>query len=83
MIKAVVPHLRKPGRIINISSIGARIGPSHMSLYAASKAAIEGMTRALAHELGGAGHTVNVVAPGAVESDMMGEAPEGTYFTCM
>ncbi|KAF1365127.1 NAD(P)-binding protein, partial [Lizonia empirigonia] len=67
LIKAVVPHLGKPGRIINLSSVGARIGPPKMSLYAASKAAIEGMTKSLAHELGDAGYTVNAVAPGSVD----------------
>jgi 3-oxoacyl-[acyl-carrier protein] reductase len=73
LTKAVVPHLRKPGRIINMSSVGARIGPPKLSLYAASKAAIEGMTKSLAHELGDAGHTVNAVAPGPVESDMLAD----------
>ncbi|KAJ4315723.1 hypothetical protein N0V94_005806 [Neodidymelliopsis sp. IMI 364377] len=76
MIKAVVPHLRKPGRIINMSSVGAHIGPAKMSLYVASKAAIEGMTKSLAHELGDAGHTVNAVAPGPVESDMLNDVPK-------
>lgn len=76
MIKAVLPYFRKPGRIINMSSVGARIGPPKMSLYAASKAAIEGMTKSLAQELGDAGHTVNAVAPGPVESEMLGDVPE-------
>jgi 3-oxoacyl-[acyl-carrier protein] reductase len=73
---AVVPHLRAPGRIINMSSIGARTGAANMSLYCSSKAAIEGMTRALAQELGDAGHTVNAVAPGPVESDMLEGVPK-------
>lgn len=47
-----------------------------MSLYAASKAAIEGMTKSLAHELGDAGHTVNAVAPGPVESEMLDDVPK-------
>ncbi|KZM23390.1 3-oxoacyl-[acyl-carrier-protein] reductase [Ascochyta rabiei] len=76
LIKAVVPHLRKRGRIINMSSVGAHIGPPKMSLYAASKAAVEGMTKSLAHELGDAGHTVNAVAPGPVESDMLDDVPK-------
>jgi 3-oxoacyl-[acyl-carrier protein] reductase len=73
---AVVPHLRAPGRIINISSIGARTGIANLSLYCSSKAAIEGMTRALAMELGEAGHTVNAVAPGPTESDMLEDVPK-------
>jgi 3-oxoacyl-[acyl-carrier protein] reductase len=73
---AVVPHLRAPGRIINMSSIGARTGVANLSLYCSSKAAIEGMTRALAMELGEAGHTVNAVAPGPTESDMLGDVPK-------
>lgn len=76
LTKAVVPHLRKPGRIINMSSVGARIGPPKLSLYAASKAAIEGLTKSLAHELGDAGHTVNAVAPGPVESEMLADVPK-------
>lgn len=76
MTAAVVPHLRAPGRIINLSSVGARFGPPGLALYAASKAAIEGMTRSLAHELGGAGHTVNAVAPGPTESEMLDDVPK-------
>jgi 3-oxoacyl-[acyl-carrier protein] reductase len=76
MTKAVVPHLRAPGRIINMSSVGARIGPPKFALYAASKAAIEGMTRSLAQELGDAGHTVNAVAPGPTESEMLDDVPK-------
>jgi 3-oxoacyl-[acyl-carrier protein] reductase len=72
---AVVPHLRAPGRIINMSSVGARRCFANLALYAGSKAAIEGITRSLAHELGGAGHTVNAVAPGPVESEMLADVP--------
>lgn len=73
---AVVPHLRAPGRIINMSSVGARMCFANLSLYAGSKAAIEGITRSLAQELGGAGHTVNAVAPGPVESEMLTDVPK-------
>lgn len=76
MIKAVVPRLRAPGRIINLSSAGARSGFERLSLYCASKAALEGLTRSLATELGHQGHTVNCVAPGPVDStDMVGSVP--------
>jgi len=76
MTKAVVPHLRAPGRIIMMSSVGSKIGPPQMALYAGSKAAIEGITRSLAQELGGAGHTVNAVAPGPTESEMLDDVPK-------
>jgi len=76
MTKAVVPHLRAPGRIINLSSVGARAGFENLTLYAASKAALEGMTRALAAELGHQGHTVNAVASGPVKSEMLDDVPK-------
>ena len=75
MAKAVIPHLRKPGRIINLSSVGGRSGFSHLWAYAASKAAIEAMTRVLATEIGGDGHTANAVGPGPVASDMLDNIP--------
>ncbi|KAF2685678.1 NAD(P)-binding protein [Lentithecium fluviatile CBS 122367] len=76
MTKAVVPHLRAPGRIVNLSSVGARSGFEDMALYSASKAALEGMTRGLAAELGHHGHTVNCVAPGPVKSEMLDGVPK-------
>lgn len=76
MAKAVVPHLRAPGRIINISSVGARSGFENLAMYSASKAALEGLTRGLAAELGAVGHTVNAVAPGPVKSDMLDDVPQ-------
>lgn len=76
LTKAVAPHLRAPGRIINLSSVGGRSGFEHLALYSASKAAVEGLTRGLAAELGHAGHTVNAVAPGPVKSDMLDDVPE-------
>ncbi|KAF2658049.1 NAD(P)-binding protein [Lophiostoma macrostomum CBS 122681] len=76
MTKAVVPHLQAPGRIINMSSVGARSGLSKLALYCASKAAVEGLTRCLAAELGELGHTVNTVAPGPTESEMLDNVPK-------
>lgn len=58
------------GRIINISSIIASTGFSGLSVYAASKAGLEGFTRSLSRELGRAKVTVNCVAPGYMETDM-------------
>lgn len=69
--QAVVPHLRRPGRIINISSIVARTGGPLYAVYAASKAGVEGFTRALAAALGPYGHSVNAVLPGLTATDML------------
>ena len=61
---------RRAGRIINISSIIASTGFHGLSVYAASKAGLEGFTRSLSREIGKAGLTVNCVAPGYMETDM-------------
>jgi 3-oxoacyl-[acyl-carrier protein] reductase len=61
---------QKSGRIINVSSIVARIGRPGQTNYGASKAGIEGITRSLALELGHRGITVNAVAPGYIDTDM-------------
>ena len=58
------------GRIINISSVVASSGNAGQTNYAASKAGIEGFTRALAIEIGSRGITVNAVAPGFIDTDM-------------
>ncbi|KAK4495289.1 hypothetical protein PRZ48_013619 [Zasmidium cellare] len=77
MLQATLPHLRRPGRIINISSVGARAGFPGTGTYSASKAALEGYTRNWAAELGGDGTTVNAVNPGPVESEMLDQvSPE-------
>lgn len=75
LLQAALPHLRRPGRIINLSSVGARAHFPGLSAYQASKAAIEGFTRGWAMELGGDGTTVNCVAPGPVESEMLEAVP--------
>lgn len=61
------------GRVINLSSVSATQGGRGQANYAASKAAVEGMTRSLACELGKRNITVNCVAPGIVETDMTQE----------
>lgn len=58
------------GRIINISSVVAQMGNAGQTNYAASKAGMEGFSRALAREIGSRGVTVNCIAPGFIETDM-------------
>lgn len=74
MTQAVLPHLRGPGRIINIGSVLGRIGHPGSSVYSATKAALEALTRGWASELGATGHTVNVIARALTETDMMARA---------
>lgn len=76
LCQEVLPYLRSPGRIINVSSVGARLGFKELSLYCSSKAAVEGMTRCFAAELGHRGHTVNAVNPGPVQTDVLDGIPQ-------
>jgi 3-oxoacyl-[acyl-carrier protein] reductase len=70
--RAVIPHFvhRKQGRIVTISSMWGQVGASCEAAYSASKAAVIGLTRALAKELGPSGIPVNCVAPGVIDTDM-------------
>lgn len=70
LIQALAPHLRDGGRIVNISSMGARAAYATMPVYAPAKAALDVLTRNLALELGPRGITVNSVMPGATATDM-------------
>ncbi len=72
LIKFAVPPMKeaKFGRIINISSGIALTGREHNVNYAASKAALHGLTKSLAKELGPFNITVNIIAPGLVETPM-------------
>jgi len=76
MTQAVLPHLVPKGRIVNISSVGSRAGFASLGLYCSSKAAIEGLTRVWAAELGANGTTVNAVNPGPVQSEMLEKIPK-------
>lgn len=71
--KAVLPCMLRTGygRIINISSIWGISGGSYEVAYSASKGGIISFTKALAKEIGPSGITVNAVAPGAIETDML------------
>lgn len=72
--RAVLPHFihRKAGRIITMSSMWGLTGASCEVAYSASKAAVIGLTRALAKEVGPSGITVNCVAPGVIDTEMNG-----------
>jgi 3-oxoacyl-[acyl-carrier protein] reductase len=64
------------GRIVNITSVVGASGNPGQANYAAAKAGVAGMTRALARELGSRSITVNCVAPGFIETDMTDALPE-------
>ncbi|UZD55520.1 3-oxoacyl-ACP reductase FabG [Caldimonas aquatica] len=70
--RAVIRPMMKQryGRIVNITSVVGASGNPGQANYAAAKAGVAGMTRALARELGSRGITVNCVAPGFIETDM-------------
>lgn len=70
--RAAAPGMirRACGRIINIGSVWGRLGASCEVHYSASKAALRGLTAALAKELGPSGITVNCVEPGVIDTDM-------------
>jgi 3-oxoacyl-[acyl-carrier protein] reductase len=64
------------GRIINITSVVGSAGNPGQANYAAAKAGVAGMTRALAREIGSRGITVNCVAPGFIDTDMTKALPQ-------
>jgi NAD(P)-dependent dehydrogenase (short-subunit alcohol dehydrogenase family) len=76
LIKAVLPGMRsrRRGAIVNISSIGARISPAGSGYYAATKAALEGMSFSLRKEVQPLGITVVAVEPGAFRTDFAGRS---------
>lgn len=77
-MKMVLPLMSKQrsGKIVNISSIVGVIGNVGQANYAASKAAVIGLTKTVAREYAGRGVTVNVVAPGFIETAMTAALPE-------
>lgn len=84
LIRAALPHLRKSGapRIVNIASTEALGATSRDSPYAAAKAGVTGLTRALAVELGPEGVTVNCICPGPILTGMtnaISEADKETF----
>ena len=73
--KNALPLMEKDSRVINISSIVGIYGNFGQSNYAASKAGIIGFTKSLAKELGKHGITVNAVAPGLIDTDIIRDIP--------
>lgn len=70
--RSLLPQMisKKRGRIINVSSMWGSVGSSCEVHYSATKAAMIGMTKALAKEVGPSGITVNCIAPGVINTDM-------------
>ena len=81
--RAVLPGMieRKSGAIINIASMWGEVGASCEAAYSATKAALIGLTRALAKEVGPSGVRVNCVSPGVVDTDMNAELDEEALLT--
>ncbi len=71
--RSALPYMirKKNGRIINISSMWGQVGGSCEVHYSAAKAGIIGLTKALASEVGPSGITVNCVAPGVIQTEML------------
>ena len=67
---------KRAGRIINISSVAGVLGNAGQVNYAASKAAVIGMTKSLAREVASRSITVNAVAPGMIRTDMTAALPD-------
>ena len=85
LMKAVLPQMmqRGYGRIINLSSVFGVSGGSCESAYSASKGGIIALTKAVAKEVAATGVTVNAVAPGAVDTDMLASlSPEDKNVLC-
>lgn len=79
LTKALVRGMmrRRHGRVVSVSSVAGVVGNAGQANYAASKAGLIGFSKSLARELPSRGITVNVVAPGFIETDMTAALPDG------
>ena len=78
LIRMALPYLRASsgGRVVNIASTEAIVATPGLSAYSASKAAVTGLTRSLAVELGPLGITVNCICPGPIDTGMTAGIPD-------
>jgi NAD(P)-dependent dehydrogenase (short-subunit alcohol dehydrogenase family) len=78
MTKALLPHFREraSGHIIQISSIGGRVGPVGRAAYAAAKFGVEGFSESLSKEVGPLGIKVTIIEPGGFRTDFAGSSTE-------
>ena len=77
--RAALRHMirQKSGRIINISSVSAKVGAAYNSAYASSKAAMIGFTKSIARETAKVGITANAICPWHVDTELVHEAMAG------
>jgi NAD(P)-dependent dehydrogenase (short-subunit alcohol dehydrogenase family) len=72
LVQAVVPHMPRGSRVINIGSIASKLGMAPVGTYGAAKAALDALTYSMAMELGRShGITINTVSPGPVDTDAL------------
>ena len=83
LIQAVAPHMKARGfgRIVNVLSTYANKGSWSVIAYTVAKSALATVTSAMSRELGPDGVTVNAVAPGNIDTEMMQSAPGRTSWT--
>ena len=74
-LRALIPHMveRKYGRVICLASDSARLGQARLSYYAAAKAGVIALVKSIAQEVGKSGVTLNVVSPGATNTELRQE----------
>lgn len=79
--RSVIPHMveRRQGKVINVSSIASKVGLAGLSIYAATKGAIDAFTKALAMELGPYKISINCVSPGLITPEAVSGPSDGTY----